>query len=135
MTTFVDTNILIDVLQPKSKFYAWSAERLTEAKQSGPVVVSDIVYSEFSVTLPSVQDVDQAIGALDLLRCGYSKHVLFDAGKAYASYRQRAGNGAKRNVLPDFFIGALAHHEKSPLITRDPQKIRAYFPEVTLITP
>jgi predicted nucleic acid-binding protein len=37
--------------------------------------------------------------------------------------------------LPDFFIGAHAAVEGAELLTRDPRRIRAYFPTVTLISP
>ena len=135
MTTFVDTSVLIDILQRNAQHHQWSTDELKRAKENGPVVVSDMVYSEFSVAIPSKAEVDEVIKKLDLYRCGYDENVLFGAGKAYAKYRARAGEGAKKNVLPDFFIGALANHEESPLITRDPQKVHAYFPNVKLITP
>ena len=135
MTTFVDTSVLIDILQPEAQHHQWSSDELRRAKENGPVVVSDMVYSEFSVAMASKDEVDEVIARLDLQRCGYEEDVLFSAGKAYAKYRARAGEGAKKNVLPDFFIGALANREASPLITRDPQKVLAYFPDVELITP
>lgn len=133
MTTFVDTNVLIDLLDDQSPHYGWSYAEFSRAKASGPVIVSDIVYSEFSVTLPSEGDADAAIAKLALVRCGYSNQALFRAGKAYASYRRN--RGPKLNVLPDFFIGALADVEGAPVLTRDPGKLKTYFPAVKLISP
>lgn len=133
MTTFVDTNVLIDVLQPHAEHHMWSRNALEEAKRNGPVIVSDAVYSEFTVTLDSVEIANETLENLDLARCRYTDKVLFDAGKAYAAYRRNRGQ--KLNVLPDFFIGALAADEAAPLVTRDPGKVRTYFPEVELITP
>jgi len=37
--------------------------------------------------------------------------------------------------LPDFFVGAHAESEGLSLVTRDPDRVRTYFPQVKLITP
>ena len=55
------------------------------------------------------------------------------AGKVFSTYRSRGG--ARTGVLPDFFIGALAAVEGLPLLTRDPQRYRTYFPTVRLVDP
>jgi predicted nucleic acid-binding protein len=133
MTTFVDTNVLIDVLEPDAEHHDWSKNALESAKRNGPVFVSDAVYSEFSVSMDSVDVTNEVLRGLALVRIGYSEGVLFKAGKAYAAYRKNRGQ--KLNVLPDFFIGALAADEEGPVVTRDPGKIRTYFPDVQLITP
>jgi predicted nucleic acid-binding protein len=133
MTTFVDTSVLIDVLDETAKHHSWCAEQFEKAKASGPVFVSDVVFSELSVTMPTVGEAQEVIEQLALIRCGYSDAVLFRAGKAYAQYR--ANKGQKLNVLPDFFIGALAETKDAPLLTRDPKKVGTYFPQIKLVTP
>jgi predicted nucleic acid-binding protein len=45
------------------------------------------------------------------------------------------GGVARASVLPDFFIGAHAAVRQLPVLTRAPTHIRAYFPDVALITP
>src|SRR5688500_348386 len=102
MTTFLDSSVLIDMLDEQSPHYAWSSAAFEKAKASGPVIVSDVVYSEFSVTLNSEGDADAVIQKLALVRCGYSNQALFRAGKAYSRYRKNKGQ--KLNVLPDFFV-------------------------------
>jgi predicted nucleic acid-binding protein len=57
----------------------------------------------------------------------------FQAAKAFEKYR-RAG-GKKPRPLPDFFIGAHAYVSHLPLLTRDPRRVRTFFPSVHLITP
>lgn len=133
MTTVVDTNVLIDVLEPAAEHHDWSKNALEAAKLNGPVLVSDAVYSEFSVSMESVDAANEAIRSLALVRVGYSDVVLFKAGRAYAAYRRNSGQ--KLNVLPDFYIGALADDEDVPIVTRDPSKIRTYFPNVQIVTP
>lgn len=133
MTTYVDTNVIIDLLESDSEHHAWSLNAVEEAKTLGPILVSDAVYSEFSIAMESEEHADETLNQLAFVRCGYSNRVLFLAGRAYSQYRKN--RGTKANVLPDFFIGALAEVEEAPLLTRDPQKIRTYFPAVELITP
>ena len=133
MTTYVDTNVIIDLLQPGSKHHAWSLGAVEQAKTQGPIIVSDAVYSEFSISMDTEEHADETLSQFAFVRCGYSNQVLFRAGRAYARYRKN--KGSKANVLPDFFIGALADVEKSPLLTRDPDKVRTYFPAVEIITP
>jgi len=133
MTTFVDTSVLLDLLDDQSAHYAWSSAEFAKAKATGPVVVSDVVYSELSVTLQTEQETDAVISKLALVRCGYSNQALFRAGKAYAQYRRNRGQ--KLNVLPDFFVGALADVEEAPVLTRDPRKVQTYFPAVDIISP
>ena len=83
--------------------------------------------------MQSLQEAQETINKLALVRCGYTDEVLFRAGKAYAQYRKNRGQ--KTNVLPDFFIGALAEVEAAPLLTRNPKDVKKYFPAVQLITP
>jgi hypothetical protein len=48
------------------------------------------------------------------------------------------GHGTYRRSevpLPDFFIGAHAQVEDWKLVTRDPERVRTYFPTVELIVP
>lgn len=133
MTTFIDSSVLIDLLDDQSANYAWSSAEFAKAKAAGPVVVSDVVYSEFSVAFPSEGDATAVITQLALVRCGYPNEALFRAGKAYAQYRKNKGQ--KLNVLPDFFVGALADIDGAPVLTRDPGKVKSYFPAVPIISP
>src|SRR3546814_1889134 len=58
MTVFVDPNVLIDLTQPDVPTHDWSVGQVTEPKKLGPVYVSDIVYSELSAGLNSVDDTE-----------------------------------------------------------------------------
>jgi predicted nucleic acid-binding protein len=133
MTTFVDTNILIYLLDEKSPHHEWSKEKIAERKIVGPLIISDIVYSEFSVGLDSVAKTDEAISSLSLERASFTNEMLFRAGKAFREHREKGGN--KSNVLSDFLIGAQAEIEDAPLLTMDTGAFKGYFPKVALITP
>jgi hypothetical protein len=51
----------------------------------------------------------------------------------FLKYRQQ--HGTKSGVLPDFFIGAHAAVAGIPLLTRDVNRYRTYFPLLKLIAP
>ena len=61
------------------------------------------------------------------------------AAKAYAAYRSRLQAQGKQPAtkipLGDFLIGAHAEAEGLKLVTRDPDRVKTYFPTVKLIIP
>jgi predicted nucleic acid-binding protein len=97
-----------------------------------PIVVSDMVYAEISIGIETIEEVDAALARFDFVRWRHTDECLFRAGKAFLA---QIRNGGRERLLPDFLIGALADAEGEPLLTRDPQKVRTYFPNVRLITP
>ncbi len=131
MTTFIDTSVLIPLLSAQAEHHQWCRDRLDQADP--PVVVSDIVYVELSVGMISKEETDAAISDLALERRGYSDEVLYRAGRAFLQYKEN--DGPRDSLLPDFLVGALAEIEGEPLLTRDPGKVRTYFPGVQLIHP
>jgi len=134
MTSFIDSNVLISIINEDEEHHAWSIEKFNEAKASGPVVISNIVYCEFSAGIPTIDQVDTIIAELEIERIPPSNSALYDAGKAFIQYRN-INNGPKLNVLPDYLIGAEANAENSPLITANDKDFRTYFPDLVLICP
>lgn len=133
MTTLFDTNDIIAVLNPEEPHYEWAVAQLEICKANGPVLVSDVVYSELSVGMASKDDLDAAMIDLGFERLPANDHALFNAGQAYKLYKSR--KGTKTNVLPDFFIGAAAAAEGMPLVTANPKDFAGYFPDVQLLVP
>ncbi|MBL8549844.1 MAG: type II toxin-antitoxin system VapC family toxin [Hyphomonadaceae bacterium] len=129
----VDTNVIIDVLDPKSAFHTGSREALAEVFESEGVAMSQVVYSELAVGFSDRADLDRAIGKLGVTRLIMSDDALFLAGRAYAAYRRRSGK--RESILPDFFIGAHALSADAKLLTRDPKRYRTAFPTLKLIEP
>jgi predicted nucleic acid-binding protein len=121
MTTFVDTNVIIYLLDSDSPFHNWAMAAATKRRTEGPLIISDIVYSEISVSLKSVEDTDEVLNGLSLERIGFTKDALFRAGRAFAEYRRRGGQ--KTNVLSDFLIGAQAETAGAPLLTNNRKDI------------
>jgi predicted nucleic acid-binding protein len=133
MTTFIDTNVLIYLLDTASPHHTWSVTQFQKSKNVGPVIVNDIVYAEFSVGMQDKQATDEAIVALACERIHISDDALFRAGRAYKEYKNKGGT--KLNVLPDFLIGAQAETEGAPLLTANVKDYLSLFPKLKLISP
>lgn len=134
MTTLIDTNIVIALLDDADGHHAWAKAKTDELREQGPLIVSDIVYCESSVAMAQREEMDEAIARLGLDRAAPSDNALFIAGKAFKRYKD-VNKGQKAGVLPDFLIGATAEAMGLPLLTADPRYFTRYFGTVTLITP
>jgi predicted nucleic acid-binding protein len=133
MTTFVDTNILLYLLNENEELHQWAKDAVEERKIHGPLIICDVVYSEFSVGMESVERTNEAVAELALERLRFSNEALFHAGKAYKEHKARGGK--RSNVLADFLIGAQAELEDAPLLTNNAKDYASYFPKVTIIQP
>lgn len=131
--TFVDTNVLLDLVTDDPVHADWSLAQLEAAALRGPLVIGDIVYAELSVRYARIEDLDAFVARAGLRRAAMPDAALFLAGKAFGSYR-RSG-GTRTGVLPDFFVGAQAALAERPLLTRDVRRYRTCFPSVELIAP
>jgi predicted nucleic acid-binding protein len=129
----IDTCVLLDVVQADPRWADWSQTQLELAADHGGLLINPIVYAEFSVWYNAIEDCERTLAAFGATLEELPREALFLAGKAFRRYRSRGGT--RTSVLPDFFIGAHAAVRELPLLTRDPARIRAYFPSVALITP
>ena len=66
MTTFIDTNVLIDLLDDNSANYGGCLEKMEEARALGRVFISDVVYSEASMGMASKEAIDEVVHVLGL---------------------------------------------------------------------
>ena len=133
MTLLVDTNVLIDVVQDEPEWAEWSLRQLRAQSQIHALVINPVVYAELSLSFSSLEALDKAAAMLELSVMDIPRPALFLAGKAFAQYRRRGGS--KTQVLPDFFIGAHAAVMAWPLLTRDANRYRTYFPSLRVIAP
>ena len=129
----VDTNVLVDVLEDDPDWADWSIGQLRAQAQVHELAINAIIYAELSLAFATVEALDAVVDQMRLTVADVPRPALFLAGQAFLRYR-RAG-GVKSNVLSDFFIGAHAAVARCPLLTRDVQRYRAYFPTVELIAP
>lgn len=129
----VDTNVLVDVLEDDPRWADWSIGQLRAQSKIHPLLINPIIYAELSLTFSRVEALDQTIESMGLILKELPRPALFLAGKAFALYRRKGGK--KSNVLADFFVAAHAAVLGCPLLTRDAQRYRSYFPSIELITP
>jgi predicted nucleic acid-binding protein len=131
--TLVDTNILLDLVTNDPVWADWSIRQLDAAAIRGPLTINSVVYAELSVGFERIEDLDDVVDEAGLTLVDIPRAALFLAGKVFRRYR--AAGGPRSGVLPDFFIGAHAAVAGWPLLTRDVQRYRTYYPSLTLIAP
>ena len=131
--TFIDSFVLLDLFTNDPTWKPWSVEQLAAAERQGQLMINPIVFSEISVAFSRIEKISAILKGMGVVIEPIPEEAAFLAGKAYAAYRKLGG---KRTApLPDLFIGAHAAVRALPLITRDPKRMRHYYPRLTLITP
>jgi predicted nucleic acid-binding protein len=129
----VDSNIILDILTEDPQWFDWSAQQLRECANQGELVINPIIYAEISSGFSLPEELDTAIPPNFFRRDPLPYNAAFLAGQSFLEYRRRGGE--RRSPLPDFYIGAHAAVAQIPLLTRDVNRYRTYFPSVQLVTP
>ena len=129
----VDTNVLLDLLQDDPRWAFWSQGQLESASLTDRLAINPVIYSELSIAFERIEELEAAISEANLAVETLPREALFLAGKAFVKYRRR--KGSRQGVLPDFYIGAHAAVLGVPILTRDVERYRSYFPTVRLIPP
>lgn len=129
----VDSSVLLDLATNDPVWGDWSQYQLERASLLDRLCVNDVIYAEVSVGYRERSEVDVFFSRLQIDRSAITDEALFRAGKAFLAYRRRGG--LRTTVLPDFFIGAHAEVAAVPLLTRDAERIRTYFPTVSVVAP
>jgi len=127
----VDTSVIADILTRDPEWLDWSSGQIEGWGNEGLLYYNVIVFAELAVKFDTQKELEHRLSAFTLLPLPLN--AGFQAGKAFEKYR-RAG-GKKARPLPDFFIGAHAYVAHLPLLTRDPRRVRTFFPSVRLVTP
>jgi predicted nucleic acid-binding protein len=127
----VDSSVLLDVLTVDAEWGERSAAALAAAADGAALVVDPIIYAEVSVRFSSVEELEAALPSAVFRREPLPWEAAFLAGKVFLSYR--GAGGARSAPLPDFFIAAHAAVAGHRLLTRDPRRVRRYFPTVELL--
>ena len=130
---FVDTNVLLDLLEDASTPEGeWSRRSLKREAALNPLITNLVVAAELAGQVVDVAALGQSLIDADIGLVDLDLATAYRAGAAFRLYRQRGGRRAA--ILPDFLIGAHAVFLGATLLTRD-RGLASYFPDLTLITP
>ena len=133
MTNYGITIFILDIWDPDPVWSAWSAGQLRSQSLAHDLAINPIVYSEISVSFPTLATLNQELANLGLIVLNIPLDAAFLAGKAFARYRRLGGS--RTNALADFFIGAHATVLGCTLLTRDTRRYATYFPGLRIIAP
>jgi predicted nucleic acid-binding protein len=128
---FVDTNVLIDLLDRSGVWSSWSRISMRGYRQ--PLVTNHVVFAELAPHFAEPAFAAGFLGVVGVELLPLDAPAAFRAGRAHAAYR-RAG-GAREAILADFLIAGHASVLDAALVTRDRQRFASYFPELRLIAP
>ena len=133
MATLVDSNVILDVVSDDEEWGDWSASMLSQAAQTGRLVINPLIYAEVSCGYERIEDLDDALPADYFVREPLPWAAAFLAAKAFLNYRRRGG--VRSAPLPDFYIGAHAALAGYTLLTRDARRYTTYFPKLRIVAP
>ena len=63
MATLVDSNVILDVVSDDEEWGDWSASMLSQAAQTGRLVINPLIYAEVSCGYERIEDLDDALPA------------------------------------------------------------------------
>ena len=127
----VDTKVLLDVIEQDEVWADWSQKQMSQFTDW--MIINPLIYNELCYEVGETADVDVVMITLGLRYHELSRQALFLTSQAYRLYSKR--RGTNNSPLPDFFIGAHAAAFGTPVLTRDVEWYRSYFPAVALIAP
>lgn len=134
MITAVDTNVLIDVLEPDPSFGPRSRDALKRCLLEGSVLACEVVWAEVAVAYGHAAEV--AINAMGRMGIEYSPmaaEATLEAARCWYDYLNKGGD--RRRIAADFLIGGHASRQADRLLTRDKGFYRSYFKKLSIESP
>lgn len=132
-SVLVDSNVILDLFLDDPIWAEWSEKTLSRFSKVSTLCINPIIYTELSIGFRQIETLEKAIQKAGFKILEIPKESLFLTGKVFLQYRRNKGK--KIHPMPDFYIGAQAAVLNVPLITRDKNVYRTYFPGIKLIHP
>jgi predicted nucleic acid-binding protein len=129
----VDTNVILDVIEDDEVWAEWSQGQMDAIAMREDLAINPVIYAELSLAFARIEELEAFVTSAEFRLLETPREALFLAGKAFLAYRKQGGT--RTGVLPDFLIGAHAAVMDLPLLTRDSERYRTYFPDIQLIAP
>jgi predicted nucleic acid-binding protein len=137
--TLFDTSVVIDARDAGSPWHKWAKEQIADAGAADGAIVNTVVLAEAAAGFEQRDELLKDLERMGLSFAALPVSAAIPASEAFALYRRRLKVHGKQSPskipLGDFFIGAHAEAEEMELVTRDPDRIKTYFPKVKLIVP
>lgn len=145
MISAIDTNVLLDVLIPNSKFVDQSLETLEASAEGGALVISETVFTELAAQFKSLSDLRSFLDESGIRLSPSNVHALYASSMAWKKYlwnrsKRKCPHCAKEiagrdRIISDFMIGGHASANADRLITRDRGFYRRYFEAIEIVDP
>jgi predicted nucleic acid-binding protein len=157
MISAIDTNILLDILIPNTRYLDSSLECITRAAEDGSLVIGEMVFAELSSQFEDLDSLRLFLSETSIHLILSNEEALREAGIAWKRYMERkpsepicpaCGKSTpsqcphcgqiivpKRHLISDFLIGAHAKVFAGRLITRDRGFYRTYFEGLNIVDP
>jgi hypothetical protein len=106
----VDSNVLLDVIKKDPCWCQWSEEALSQAADSGPLAINQLIYAEVSVAYQRCEQIDGILSTFDVAKLSLPWEAAFLAGKAFIDNIHifiRAGEAESRHLPSLTFTSAL----------------------------
>src|SRR5262245_55432947 len=125
---YVDTNVLLDLLDRDPSWLDWSTDKLKGSRGAGRLVSGFVVAAELASQSRSPAELSSIFKAaeIELLELDFESAHL--AGCAYREYKRRGGE--RPSLIADFLIGAHALALGATMLSRDARYYRSYFPSL-----
>ena len=134
MITAVDTNIIIDILEPDPVFGPASRAALKSCFQDGSVIACEVVWA--GVATAYANKIEEAVDVMSRIGIEYSAMTLeatLEAAKRWSIFRKKTK--ARDRIVADFLVGGHAIALSDRLLTRDRGFYRDYFKPLKIKTP
>ena len=138
MTYAVDSNVILDILYADPKYVQPSTDALKKAATDGELIACDVVWAETSSHFTDKTVFRKAMFEFGIAFSAMPEIAAVKAGGIWDASRReekRRGRGTRKEIIPDFLIGAHALECADALITRDRGFLRKWFTTLKIIDP
>jgi predicted nucleic acid-binding protein len=157
MILAIDTNILLDILIPNTRYVQSSLNCLMNSGPNDDLIICEVVFAELASQFLSFQDLTMFLSDTGVGLVPSNENSLFEASNAWKKYPLRKKDAIicpacgrhqqaicpscneivpyRQHILSDFLIGAHGKIQADTLITRDRGFYRTYFKGLNILTP